>query len=371
VRWAALAPGALVSCWVSLGLATADSSGDSAAALLASPPVEAIQDPASLSRPGRTGLGVPSGSAEAIVAAASTNGIPSAALNAYQRAETVINASDKACHLPWQLIAAVGRVESDHGRYGGNTLGVDGVSRPGIFGIALDGKHQTQAISDTDAGMYDHDAVWDRAVGPMQFIPSTWSVVGVDADGDAKRDPQDIDDAALAAAVYLCSGPHNGPGADLSTAAGQRMAVFRYNHSEEYVDLVLSIMDAYLQGDYTSVPNYLSSTVTLTPSFAGAGQAAPKGPKAPAAGGHGGAGTPTGASTSAPADEPAGPAGPTEQPAGNTAPIKKVTQAVTEPVKTVTTLLTLPQAILTCTSLGYNPLLTRVAWNSCIAEYTT
>ena len=50
----------------------------------------------------------------------------------------------------------------------------------------------------------------------MQFIPSTWAVVGVDADGDGERNPQDIDDAALAAAVYLCSGNE-----DLSTDAGR------------------------------------------------------------------------------------------------------------------------------------------------------
>ena len=84
----------------------------------------------------------------------------------------------------------------------------------------------------------------------MQFIPSTWSIVGVDADGDAKRNPQDIDDAALATAVYLCSGKD-----DLSTVIGQRAAVYRYNHSQSYVDLVLSIMDAYLDGDFTTIPN--------------------------------------------------------------------------------------------------------------------
>ena len=49
----------------------------------------------------------------------------------------------------------------------------------------------------------------------MQFIPSTWQVVKVDADGDNKRNPQDIDDAALATAVYLCSGKDN-----LATRAG-------------------------------------------------------------------------------------------------------------------------------------------------------
>ena len=81
-----------------------------------------------------------------------------------------------------------------------------GVAKPGIYGVALNGRNRTTAISDTDAGQFDNDTQWDRAVGPMQFIPSTWSIVGVDADGDAKRNPQDVDDAALATAVYLCSG---------------------------------------------------------------------------------------------------------------------------------------------------------------------
>ena len=119
------------------------------------------------------------------------------------------------CNLPWELIAAIGRVESDHGRFGGNALDDEGVARPGIYGIALNGKNDTQDIADTDAGQYDDDTRFDRAVGPMQFIPSTWSVVGVDGDSDGTRNPQDIDDAALATAVYLCSGDD-----DLSDGAG-------------------------------------------------------------------------------------------------------------------------------------------------------
>ena len=83
----------------------------------------------------------------------------------------------------------------------------------------------------------------------MQFIPSTWSVVGVDGDGDGKRNPQDIDDAALASAVYLCSGDE-----DLSTDAGQNAAVYRYNHSDAYVDLVKQIAAAYAAGDYYAAP---------------------------------------------------------------------------------------------------------------------
>ena len=107
----------------------------------------------------------------------------------------------------------------------------------------------TTAIRDTDAGQYDGDARYDRAVGPMQFIPSTWAIVGVDADNDGRRDPQDIYDASLGSAVYLCSGTD-----DLGTDAGQRAAVYRYNHSQRYVDLVLAIKQAYLAGDFSSVP---------------------------------------------------------------------------------------------------------------------
>ena len=210
-------------------------------------PTEAIEAPASVSDPSDLSS---TGNTQNIVATASTNQIPSAALAAYQRAEAVINKADKSCNLTWQLVAAIGRVESNHGRFGGNVLDDDGVAKPGIYGVALNGRKGTKAISDTDAGQFDNDTQWDRAIGPMQFIPSTWSIVGVDADGDAKRNPQDIDDSALATAVYLCSGKD-----DLSTVMGQRNAVFRYNHSQSYVDLVLSIADAYLDGDFTTIPN--------------------------------------------------------------------------------------------------------------------
>ena len=224
-------------------------------------PTQAIKAPASLSQPGEIAPGVPNGAAKSVISSASTNGIPAAALEAYQRAAQVINSAKPGCKLSWQLIGAIGRVESDHGRYGGNTLTKDGKSSPGIYGIPLDGTNNTAKITDTDAGQFDDDKVFDRAVGPMQFIPSTWSVVGVDGDGDDERDPQDLDDAALATAVYLCSGSE-----DLSTTAGQRSAVYRYNHSQEYVDLVLSIMKAYSEGDFSSVPNGTSSAAVFSPN---------------------------------------------------------------------------------------------------------
>ncbi|HWJ66278.1 MAG TPA: lytic murein transglycosylase [Nocardioides sp.] len=255
-------------------------------------PEESIEDPASLSDP--AGIeGLNGGNNAGIVNAASTNAIPAAALAAYQRAETVINSADESCKITWQLIAAIGRVESNHGRFGGNVLNDDGVATPGIYGIPLNGKNNTKAISDTDAGVYDNDSQWDRAVGPMQFIPSTWQVVGVDADDDASRNPQDIDDAALAAAVYLCSGD-----GDLSTVAGQRDAVFRYNHSDAYVDLVLQIMNAYLDGDFTSVPNNSTAAGYVVPEPPSFNVRGPKSTKGETRGGNASGGsTGTGGST--------------------------------------------------------------------------
>ncbi|HEX4976413.1 MAG TPA: lytic murein transglycosylase [Nocardioides sp.] len=258
----ALLSGAWTTSLAVTGSASAASDGEGKLPDGTSVPVEAIEAPASVSVPGVVAPGVPAGSADTVVASASTNGIPAAALAAYQRAAQVIDSADPTCNIEWPLIAAIGRVESDHGRYGGNRLDDEGVSTPGIYGIPLDGSNGTARISDTDAGELDNDGVFDRAVGPMQFIPSTWSVVGVDGDGDGVRNPQDIDDAALATAVYLCSGDE-----DLSTEAGQRGAVYRYNHSDKYVDLVLSIMRAYSTGDYAAVPNASYSSPVFTPSY--------------------------------------------------------------------------------------------------------
>ncbi len=265
-----LAPLALLSGVWTASLVGASATANSAAKVGALPdgtalPADAIEAPASVPVPGVIAPAVPDGSADSVVSGASTNGIPAPALAAYQRGAQIIDAADKSCNIPWELIAAIGRVESDHGRYGGNTLSEDGVSTPGIYGIALNGKNGTQAINDTDGGQLDKDPVFDRAVGPMQFIPSTWQVVKVDADGDSKRNPQDIDDASLATAVYLCSGSEN-----LSTRKGQEAAIYRYNHSQDYVNLVLRIMEAYSSGDYTAVPSGTQAGTSFSPSYSSA-----------------------------------------------------------------------------------------------------
>jgi len=214
-------------------------------------PKQPITVPANVTVPGTVGPGVDPGEQPTqVVSGLSRNGIPNAALKAYSRAQQVLAQADPSCHLPWTLVAAIGRVESNHGRFGGNSLNSKGVAVPGIYGPRLDGSSGTARIADTDAGAFDGDGAFDRAVGPMQFIPGTWRAMGVDGDGDGVRNPQDIDDAAMSTAVYLCSG-----NTDLSKASDLNAAVLRYNHSQQYVDLVLSIAKAYAGGSWIAVGN--------------------------------------------------------------------------------------------------------------------
>lgn len=160
--------------------------------------------------------------------------IPPLAYYAYRRAAQVMDSAAPECHLDWSLLAAIGRIESNHGQHSGNELSRDGAAEPGIYGPQL------TKISDTDAGELDSDARFDRAVGPMQFIPTTWAAVAVDGNGDDVRDPQNIHDAALAAGVYLCVNDRN-----LANSEQRRAAVWSYNHSDSYVAAVLSLAADY------------------------------------------------------------------------------------------------------------------------------
>jgi membrane-bound lytic murein transglycosylase B len=183
------------------------------------------------------------------ISSTGSNDVPAAALRAYHHAEKVMATAAPDCQISWTLLAAIGRVESNHGRFGGSQLGADGISRPEIRGPQLDGAGAFAAISDTDNGRLDHDVVWDRAVGQMQFLPETWSAVARDGDGDGAMNPDDIDDSALGSAVYLC-----GAGGSLADQAGMARAAFRYNHSDYYVQLVLSFQAGYQTGVF-AVPS--------------------------------------------------------------------------------------------------------------------
>jgi PKD domain/Transglycosylase SLT domain len=170
------------------------------------------------------------------------DGIPAVALDAYRKAAASVAGTHPGCGLPWPLLAAIGRVESDHGRFAGSQLYTDGTDAPRVIGIPLNGQG-TALIRDTDRGLLDGDTVYDRAVGPMQFIPSTWATWGVDGNGDGTVSPFNIYDAALAAANYLCSA-----GGNLQTAAGQIRAVLAYNHSDAYLATVLALEKIYAAG---------------------------------------------------------------------------------------------------------------------------
>jgi membrane-bound lytic murein transglycosylase B len=180
--------------------------------------------------------------APTVISGLAANGIPNVALNAYRVAAARMANSSPDCGIDWSLLAGIGRVESNHGRFGGATLNPDGTSTPQIKGPPLNGG-QFAFIRDTDGGAFDGDSSVDRAVGPMQFIPSTWRAYGVDADGSGKADPFNINDAALGAAHYLCVA-----GGNLRTDAGQRAAVMAYNHSDSYVNEVLALAHAYASG---------------------------------------------------------------------------------------------------------------------------
>ncbi|HKC29410.1 MAG TPA: lytic murein transglycosylase [Jatrophihabitans sp.] len=176
------------------------------------------------------------------------SGIPVTALAAYEQAAAREGILNPACGLTWPLLAGIGRVESDHGRFAGAVLHSDGVSTPRIIGIPLNGRG-TALIRDTDHGRLDGDTVYDHAVGPMQFIPSTWTGWGVDANHDGVKDPYNVFDAAAAAADYLCAA-----GRDLSTTHGQVQAILSYNYSYDYVSLVMGVERAYASGVGITVP---------------------------------------------------------------------------------------------------------------------
>ena len=163
------------------------------------------------------------------------SGIPPRALTAYAGAALLTAELNPDCGIAWNTLAGLGAVESDHGRHDGSALTDDGTAQPGIFGIALDGG-DTDEITDTDGGEIDGDAVHDRAVGPLQFIPESWRNWGYDGNRDGVVDPQNIDDAAVAAANYLCRATRDI--APMSTREGWQAGIASYNSAPSYRDAV-------------------------------------------------------------------------------------------------------------------------------------
>lgn len=187
----------------------------------------------------------------ATVAGGGLTPIPATVFAAYSAGANWANDADPGCALSWSVLAGIGEVESGHAAsYGALRPGWNGTASPPVLGPLLDGSLPgTPRVPDTDGGLLDGNDAVDRAVGPMQFLPSSWAVYGVDASGDGRADPQNIGDAAAAAGLYLCAG-----GADLSNPAQLAGAVRRYNHSDAYVRAVLAAGAGYLAASYGPGP---------------------------------------------------------------------------------------------------------------------
>ncbi len=165
--------------------------------------------------------------------------IPAMALSAYRKAEQTMAAAAPGCGVSWNLLAGIGRIESSHAN-GGATDDRGTAVRP-IYGPVLDGSLPgNEIIVQSNAG---GRPVYARAMGPMQFLPGTWSRFASDGDGDGKSDPQNLYDASLATARYLCSG-----GMNLRNQAQVLTALLRYNNSMPYAENVLGWAAAYATG---------------------------------------------------------------------------------------------------------------------------
>ncbi len=170
-------------------------------------------------------------------------GISSVAVAAYGSVSLRMAKEQPGCKVGWTTLAGIGGIESGHGTNSGSQLLADGTTSRQILGPALDGSPGLAAIrSDEESAQWHGDTKWDHAIGPMQFIPSTWEKWHSDGNSDGTDDPHNIFDSAYAAGRYLCAS-----GGDLTTGEGWTRAVFSYNHSDDYVRNVLARANSYAQ----------------------------------------------------------------------------------------------------------------------------
>jgi membrane-bound lytic murein transglycosylase B len=151
-------------------------------------------------------------------------GLTTVAYEAYTRAARALGEEQPKCGLRWELLAAIGRTESNHGA---GRIDANGDTAPPILGPPIG--------PDTDGGEWDSDPTQDHAVGPMQFIPSTWKKWGADGNADTRMDPSNIFDETLAAGRYLCRAAGD---LTLLSREGVAAAIWSYNPNLEYLRLV-------------------------------------------------------------------------------------------------------------------------------------
>jgi membrane-bound lytic murein transglycosylase B len=174
------------------------------------------------------------------LATSEATGIPRRAVLAYAGAAVRAAEVYPDCGIGWNTLAGIGLIESDHGSFGGSSIGADFRVNPDIYGPILDGG-DTANIPDTDEGLIDGITQFDRAVGPMQLIPATWASWPSDGNGDAVPDPQNIADESIAAANSLCRASGG-----MSTPDGWRAGIASYNAGSAYLKAVASAAQRYV-----------------------------------------------------------------------------------------------------------------------------
>lgn len=181
-------------------------------------------------------------------------GLSPVLLKAYQQAVDNTESISPGCRgVRWQILAGIGHVESHNAA--GRTISAAGDVTPPIIGPALTGSGaggNTTVHTDTDNGVWDHNTHYDAAVGVLQFIPSTWRILGQDANNDSIKDPHNVFDNAAAAVKHLCGTSPT----DLTTPAALREALYNYNHSTSYVDKVTDAIAVFDTSTLTEIPDH-------------------------------------------------------------------------------------------------------------------
>jgi membrane-bound lytic murein transglycosylase B len=207
-----------------------------------SSPTTSSQTPVALpitTEPAPVAAPEPAPAPEVVPESVTTGQIPRINYEAYHAAGSKLAQELPGCGISWQLIAGIGRVESTHANNG--KADPEGVLEIPILGPVLDGSLAgNNVIHDTDGGELDGDPHFDRAVGPMQFLPETWKRYAEDGNSDGVTDPQNLFDAALTTGRYLCDGNLN-----LRDSSQVTKAVLRYNNSMDYVSKVRGWADRY------------------------------------------------------------------------------------------------------------------------------
>jgi len=166
------------------------------------------------------------------------DGMSLLALDAYIAGAESMTDLAAECVISWEILAAIGEIESKHGTLGNRWIAPNGNLSSGLLGPLLDGS-AFALVKDSDNGSYDGSHEFDRALGPMQFLPSTWLRHGVDGNADGFNDPQNIYDAAAGAANYLCE-----LGKERKTA-NIEVRLRGYNDSTSYIIKVMDTADRY------------------------------------------------------------------------------------------------------------------------------